>query len=340
MGKKLVIFTKKFGSNFTGATLATINIASRLQLNYDEIIVVAKEVGIHNFTNIQIIRYSNLFQAYKILKKLDPNYDYYSDDHFGYLLGLTGKRYLHTYHGNWPDAMFADFKMFIYAFYFIPQYIATIKSAKVVANVSFYMEKFVRRFNANTVVIRNGIGHESVITNLQTKQSNPIKIIMIGNIDNRKYKYAIKLFEKIENSELKSNVIISIFGNVHDQKILRVLEKFSFITLKGFSSNINFSEYDLCLSTSLMENLSISSCEAVLNKLPVIAFNVGGTNEIIDNYVNGILLPRKDTKSMFIALKKVIDHNIDFDLNNNHSLLSNFNWDFAVKRYRNILNSL
>jgi len=54
------------------------------------------------------------------------------------------------------------------------------------------------------------------------------------------------------------------------------------------------------------EGLGLVLLEAMHYKLPVIAFENGGTREVVINDFNGILLPEKDTDGLAAAIKKVL----------------------------------
>ena len=51
------------------------------------------------------------------------------------------------------------------------------------------------------------------------------------------------------------------------------------------------SPQDVFVNVSESEGVPVSIMEAISHGIPVIATNVGGTNEIVENDVNGFLLP-------------------------------------------------
>ena len=86
-----------------------------------------------------------------------------------------------------------------------------------------------------------------------------------------------------------------------------------FPTLKfNIISNIpNASKYlknfDIFVLPSIKEGLPYVILEAGLAGLPVIASNVGGIPEIIDNEKNGILVSPANPEELALAIKKLID---------------------------------
>lgn len=325
---KIVVFTKYYGRNFTGATLATCYfIQNWIKKENVEIIVVTKKTGdVDENDNIKVYRYTNYIEMYRILKKLGKeNCIYYSDDHLGWLLSLFGCKYIHTYHGNWPQARYLNFRYFIKSFYFIPMYKLTLKHAQEVVNVSYFMEKFTRKYNTNTEVIRNGVDYKEKKKNFENKTK---KCVMIGNVDKRKYKYALEVINKCYNMDNMIN--FEIYGKIIDKSIGQKLKTAPNCSIKGYCKNINFDLYDLLVCTSEMENLPISICEALKSNVAVISFKVGGITELICKK-NGILIDNYDTEKMTERIIKYCNSS-EF-LNTEPSSLDEFNWELSAEKY-------
>ncbi|UOQ87013.1 glycosyltransferase family 4 protein [Gracilibacillus salinarum] len=333
---KLVILTKYFGNNFTGANIATHEIVKRIERDFGEVVVFTKHEGSYDMEDISINKYTNLFELIKSLsffKKNHNNFICYSDDHFGFIFKLLNIPYFHTYHGNWPDAKRINLTHYLKSFYYRPLYNLTLRNAKKVVNVSYYMDAFVRKLNSNTVVIRNGLGLSSEKKNVKTKEiaaGGKLNIVMIGNIDKRKYSLATRLFKCFEN-KFKGKVTVDIYGTAQDNSLVDEIYQYNFVKIKGFDPNIDFQEYDLLISTSKSENLSIAMCEALASGLPVITFNIGGLNEIVKNGENGFTIPRYDIKSMFDQINLIQEKGYDFVFSEIE--LSQYDWDKAANQY-------
>ena len=96
------------------------------------------------------------------------------------------------------------------------------------------------------------------------------------------------------------------------------------VTLEGFCSNINevFREAELFVSSSNYEGISNTMIEAMEIGVPVICTDcpIGGAKMMIDNRVNGILVPVGNKQSMIDAIRELI-----------------LNKDFAEKLARNAI---
>lgn len=335
----IVILTKNYGSNFTGATMAT-NVLSENWIHSHEvnqIIVFAKNVGDISNVNVRLIRFTSLRDfknKFRREKFVVSDCVFYSDDHLGYYFSKLGVDYFHTYHGNWPDARWISPSFFIKSFYFIPIYIRTIKNAKMVINVSKYMEKFTNKYNRNHIIIHNGVPEKNFYPNLnEVGKINHMnnKIVMVGNIDSRKYKYLYQMLSKY--SSLMCSWDIYIYGKILDKKLYSQLIAFPNVHIMGFKDTIRYQDYDLFICTSTSENLPISICEALVSGLPVISFDVGGISEVICSK-NGSIIPKYELSSFISAIEKYFNNNSEYEYD--AEKYKDLNWKSVSKKYMNI----
>lgn len=326
--KRLVILTKNYGYNFTGATMATQQFVKCWSQKFEEVVVYTLHEG-ERFKqdNIFVNIFSQMPFLVAALRSAEKEkYDtiYYSDDHFGFILALIGKKYFHTYHGNWPDAAKISLKFWLKSFYFRPLYYLTLKNAACVINVSYYMKKFTDRINKNSTVIRNGMDFK--LDNHQERK-HPNTCLMVGNVDQRKYKYCVALARILQAK--KSSIKIDIYGKILDHNVADELGEFENVRLIGMVRNIPYQSYDVFLNLSIIENLSISVCEAIANHVPVICFDVGGLGEVVKNGITGYVVPNKNMNQLYDAIVKTLRYPIHVD----DSVLSDFKWDCSADKY-------
>ena len=323
---KLLVITKQFGT-YTGATISTLKLLQSLSKEFDMIEVLTLKSNIDAPEYIKLKCVKNVCSLYNTAKSYDKGYIGYSDDHLGFILGLVGIKYLHTYHGNWPDARYLSLDFFIKSLILIPLYTLTIKNASVVVSVSEYMKKkFVYRRNSNTRVIYNGI----MLSKSKSKiyKENVTSFLMVGNIDKRKYGEAIQIFK---NLNVKDRTIkIDIYGSIVDQTVAKKLRKNKFVSIKGHRDTINYDNYDYLLNTSRSENLPVSIVESLKSGTPVISFNVGGISEVI-NESSGILIEKFDEYNYLKTIVNVIKYNKRIKVSRDQ--YSKFDWDYAAKEY-------
>lgn len=325
---RLVILTKNYGYNFTGATMATQQFVKRWSQKFTKVVVYTLHEG-ERFqqNNIYVKTFSQMPFLLMALRKAEiDEHDtiYYSDDHFGFFLGMFGKKYFHTYHGNWPDAAKISFDFWLKSFYFRPLYYLTLKNASYVINVSYYMKRFTDTINKKSTVIRNGMDFKLVD---HQEQKFVDTCLMVGNVDQRKYKYCVAL-AKIFQAK-KSGIKIDIYGKILDHNLANELDKFENVRLMGMVRNIPYQSYGVFLNLSIIENLSISVCEAIANHVPVICFDVGGLGEVVKNGITGYIVPDKDMNQLYNAIVKTLKNPICVD----DGVLNDFNWNHSADKY-------
>lgn len=327
---KLIIVTKNYGKNFTGATLATQYFVERWKDFFDSIMVFTLNVGEYKQNDNVVIRLcDNENGMYRLLlsekRKNEQSVLGYSDDHLGFLLGNSGITYVHTYHGNWPYARWVSVEFFVKSFYFMPLYRKTIHKAKYIVNVSNYMENFTKQYNKNSVIIHNGMDfkierHGEILHN---------SFLMVGNIDSRKYALAIKLAKLIYKRA--PQIMIDIYGKIIDDNIAVKLKRIPNISLKGLCNDIPYDSYCGLINTSKIENLSISVCEAIKAEKPVFCFNVGGLSEVVKEKETGYLFEIKDINKM---VNKIVEYDkSEKKIKVNASIIDSFDWNIAAKKY-------
>lgn len=337
---RIVVVTKNYGTNVTGATVAThtlIHLWAKEQ-EVSGIIVLAQHLFNHvEDKKIRIIQYSNRYNLPQLIKKYErADTVFYSDDHYGGFLADAHVKYVHTYHGNWPDARWLNLEFFLKSFYFISKYAKTIRHASKVVNVSNYMRKFTDRYNKNSVIIRNGVDQKKISV-IQHRDVNSHKCLMLGNVDYRKYGLLPHLLDAMRKDKI--DIQIDIYGRIANKKIFNILSKYEEVIVHGFVpfANIDLAQYSFLLSTSSKENLPISIVEILKSNLPVLAFDVGGISEVIDN-TSGRLLDIRDIGKSSRIISQVLNNEIPFTFNNN--ALKDFDWNISAEKYIDVFKNV
>ncbi len=328
--RRLIILTTHFGTNFSGGSTATHEIFVRIQHEFDEIIVICNTTGNHSFNHIDFRIYRNVWEGFRILKSFDDkNTVYYGDFYNSIWYVWTKKPFFFTYHDNWPEMTYTSTKDRLRSLFYLPVYRSIFRHAKSVIVVSENKKKYVASFTKNVHLIRNGFAKICGKNERQSSSAN--RILMVGNIEKRKYKLAYSLFKNF-NLDFSSDV--HIYGNILDKDLSRKLNSFKFIQIMGFQDSIPYQNYTCLVHTSMIENLPLSICESLFFLVPVIAFDVGGIHEIV-NETNGLLIRPFDIKQMATSLYDVLQNRIKFSFENND--LSEYDWNLTSEKYFKIL---
>ncbi len=326
--KRLVILTTHFGSNFSGGSLATIQIFSRIQDHFSQIVVIGKELGSHPFVNLKFIRYKNWIHAISNIRLFNTSDCVFYGDFYNSILFFVSKRpFYFTYHDNWPELSRLDFRHRLLSLFYTNIYRLIFISAEYVFTVSHFKKKYIHRFTDKIAVVGNGINQKD-LTNPKVERKN---ILMVGNIDERKYKIALKLFRSLGNVYPYE---IDIYGNVVNENLAKKLNQFKYVNIKGFKDVIPYENYKMLLHTSFVESFGMVFIEASFHKTPVVAFNVGGIGEVIGEE-NGLLVEPYNLAMMKKGIENIMDEVSSFDYKDQS--LDEYSWDVASQRYLEVL---
>lgn len=103
-----------------------------------------------------------------------------------------------------------------------------------------------------------------------------------------------------------------------------------------------YSAADLLLLPSLAENFPLSVLESMSCGTPVVAFDTGGINEIIDHKQNGYVAKYKDKSDLVEGIKFIINENRDNKLSNDarNKTTSQFDQEIIFEKYTSIYKDL
>lgn len=324
---QLVIVTTHFGTNFSGGSTATCEVFKQIECQFSQIVVVGTKLGEHAFKNLRFIEYQSVWHLHSILKELRASDNiYYGDFYNAYIFPLVRVPFYFTYHDNWPELGKVSFNLRVkgIAFWAIYRYIFSY--AQHVFVVSSHKLNQVKKYANGVSMVHNGINAQTSSDQMARKH-----VLMVGNIDQRKYAKSIELFDTILSDKdfSRENFRIDIYGHPSDATLVNKLHSYSFVNLCGHVNPVPFSRYSLLLHTSLMENLSMVWCEAVASNTPVLTFKVGGAEEVVSP-TRGVLIQPYNLDQMYDALKMMLRVPKMFDGSDIHS---DFSWEKASVAY-------
>ena len=202
---------------------------------------------------------------------------------------------------------------------YINRYIGAKLADKIVTLTKDNMEECIKRFHVATqkVTYIYNFAPDYSDDDLNFEyNSNSKKLITVGRIEPVKgYDLLVDIAELVFQSNPEWSW--DIYGDVENEKYFRqVLKK---IEEKGLSEKVHFcghsknlhevfSQYAMYIMTSYHEGLPMVLLEAKAAGLPLVSFDIAtGPNEIIDNDVNGRLIPAYDIVSMAKCINDLIN---------------------------------
>jgi len=179
--------------------------------------------------------------------------------------------------------------------------------------------------------------------------TNDEKEFVFGTISCfKKQKNLIDLFKAFEKTfSKKKNCFLHVIG---DGELRPELEEWiqehnlqDNIKLFGWQENVSqyMINWDVFVLSSLWEGLPCAIVEARLLKLPVLAYNTGGINEIIIQDKNGFLYKQGDWEGLSEGMSQLIENkNLYYRLQNHNEDLSDFHNSKMIDRHIDLYSKL
>ena len=205
-----------------------------------------------------------------------------------------------------------------YIFYFRPKMIQDI-----IKNVDVFIapsQKLKSELIENGIQARKVFHIDSGITNsylknIQKTKSKNIRFAFIGSVSVHKgIEILIKTFNDIKDASL------DIYGFVSEEnkkRYLKLIKNKHIHFMNSFKYNEIgniFSKTDILIVPSIcMENSPLNIREAFMSKTPVIASDIGGLSEMIQDGETGLLFKAGDSRDLFKKIRYFIDNPIEIE---------------------------
>jgi glycosyltransferase involved in cell wall biosynthesis len=298
-----------------------------------------------------------LFELIDIFKKEKPDIVHLNSSKMGFIGALAGrisgvKKIIFTAHG-WA---FNEDRNFISKISFRILHILTILlSHKTVAVSEITKKQIGKIFDKKFVVIRNGIrdinfkeeddAKKFILEKIREINPNTKNIPLtnytwVGTISElhktKGLNYAIEAISKIKN-----NIIFIIIGEgekrkeLEEQIIKLGLSNKVFLVGKVDNASTYLKAFDIFTLSSITEALPYVLLEAGYAGLPIVASNVGGIPEIIENDKTGLLIePRhpEGIKTSIESLMKNTEKSSYLGKNMKDKILKNFTQKNMLER--------
>ncbi len=310
-----------------GAQKYVYSIATNLPKNIYDVFVITGEgeilknklekenIRVYEIKNLKrdisiIAEIKSFVSIFRILKKESPDILHLNSPKAGGLGSVAGrmlgiKNIILTAHGwtfNEDRGVFSKIIIMIISWLTVVLCHKTI----VIADRELKQARRMPFINKNKItLIRNGVENFDFKEKTEAQKElfehinkTPINnVLWLGTISelhkNKGLEYAIGAVSKIETP-----FVFFIIGEGEERRNLeKIIEKYNLenrVFLVGFLENAKeyLRAFDIFTLTSIKEGLPYTILEAGLAGLPIIASNVGGMPDIIDNGINGVLVDK------------------------------------------------
>jgi glycosyltransferase involved in cell wall biosynthesis len=151
------------------------------------------------------------------------------------------------------------------------------------------------------------------------------------------------------NPEIQSDLRLIIAGDgplkTELERLVAELQIEKSVWMTGDRSDIPdiLRLFDLFVLPSLGEGISNTILEAMATGLPIVATDVGGTPELVEDGINGRLVPPEDPSALMSGLQECVRDREQLDSMGAASLdkiKMQFNWQETVEQYLSVYDGL
>lgn len=176
------------------------------------------------------------------------------------------------------------------------------------------------------------------------------EIIMVGRLISEKgYQYMFEAIELLKKENLSFQLTIfgeGILRNAIDRDISsrNLQQHVNILSSAPHSELFSFVERaDLFVMSSVSEGFPMAPAEAMVLGTPVVATTAGGIPELIEDGVSGILVPPREGRMLFKAIKDVLlneELKVSLVQSAKKRIKENFDNQVIYQKYENYFNSL
>lgn len=153
------------------------------------------------------------------------------------------------------------------------------------------------------------------------------------------FRYLERLMERLrsDDPELADRIMIHIVGNFDEASEALSgykIKRWGFVGDRHVMAAI-YSLNDIFITPSVADNLPSMVMEALGCETPVLAFDTGGTSDMLEHQVSGYLAGYKDEDDFYHGLKWIIDNNAGNVLGaaGRKKMLADFSYDTVVDKH-------
>lgn len=141
------------------------------------------------------------------------------------------------------------------------------------------------------------------------------ELVVIGSFGSLNFtKNYSALIEIVKNIQTQQPFVVKIYGLGPEQEKLQLqideqgLNEIIKIEKPVSEAILTLKLFDIYVQTSKSESFGLAVLEAMSVGLPIIAYNVGGLPELMENGIDGILIEQNNTRQFSEKLKELIEY--------------------------------
>lgn len=176
-----------------------------------------------------------------------------------------------------------------------------------------------------------------------------IKIILFGamniNDERKGFRYLIEALNILKTPGGNHEIELAVFGKLDEKAISRIPFKVNQLGQLKTEEEVlaAYNSADVFIAPSLEDNLPNTIMESMACGTPVVAFDVGGIPDMVDNGKNGILTKPKSVEELAGGILKIIsDDELQrkMGIESREKILNAFDQASVVRKYKELYNNL
>lgn len=174
-------------------------------------------------------------------------------------------------------------------------------------NYNYFMNNKLAKKEKSKIIPGSGVNLEKFIPQKKSKDDNIIRFLFIGRI--MKEKGIEEYLEAAKNIKNKyPNVEFQILGPYEEEQYKQILENSTYVNYLGKSEDVRkeIKEVDCIINPSYHEGMSNVLLEGAAMEKFLIASDIPGCREIVENDYNGYTFEVKNSKDLEDKIKKFI----------------------------------
>lgn len=337
---------------WNGAAVTAYELSKRLCKNNEVTIVTHKGYFDQEWVakiddNIRVVgvkenplNIKSLFVISNLIKREKPDI-VHSQGLIGLSSWIAHCPYVVTYHGAWPMNWFLSWKRFVGGMLLTPmEYLEMKKASKVVTVSKFSQSSLSKYFDIQSTVVYNGIADAFLLDKNDAYMNHEVNdkptLVFVGAVCVKKAKVLPLIAERL----LKNipDIQIEIVGKPMDYYLVKKLSSMPNVHVRGLVDNVKsyLDVADICILPSFSESLPYAVVEAQARGKPVIAFDVGGISEIVEDGQTGFVVPKGDVETFVYRIQELISDTKrirEMGRKAKNSVKARISWDKATRTY-------
>ena len=188
---------------------------------------------------------------------------------------------------------------------------------------------------------------ENEVASFKNQMGFPEDTILLGIIgrleENKGHIFAVESFAKLQVFHKNARLMIVGAGDAdYTTRVMRKIKELGLekvVSIKGFVEDISeiYAVIDILIQPSIYDNIPFSIIEAFSYKKPVVASNVGGIPEVVENGINGYLVASGNSDGLADKIMTLINSDYkSFGENGFNTVNKKFSKERMLNNYINL----